>query len=411
MLHNGSATATLGYYGLVSLTVQNTSMNISADGFAIDLNATTYTVAKLPTPQVQQLDSASLMYSYALPQAGQSLRVTYSLSPTFIAKRITLLTGGLPVLFGNITPWYQLELTSSANLQTTIRATGVLGGDEAGFLRFADQAGVFLLAQNPLLELQWMQPAALNINRFSVGYWAGLAYDPQIYGEQTFDADDGIMGLYRLAGRPVPTPARNLVTKLSYWGNSAVGDSPVLDTAERDAVTTAAAAYYIAPPTTQTVKKHVGWCENDYQIDLANATSAAEYHRVMQTLNAIGATTVTFAPSDSSVSTRKNCTDSYAQGIGSEGVGLVLGKREKLAPLPFFLEFASLFQPFCPLAGAGRKCCGFPWANCCDRTDGCQTATPFLPASRRPWAGPKATAWTCTPTSTPSWPSSKISTG
>ena len=55
----------------------------------------------------------------------------------------------------------------------------------------------------------------------------------------------------------------------------------------------------------------VGWCVNDYQIDIATAEGRTEYKRIFDMAAALGAEHVLFAPTNSEVSTRAANQDDW----------------------------------------------------------------------------------------------------
>src|SRR5262249_45509437 len=56
---------------------------------------------------------------------------------------------------------------------------------------------------------------------------------------------------------------------------------------------------------------HVGWCENDYQIDLAKPEGRAEYKRIIDQAAALGCTHLLFAPDHSELASLKENRDAW----------------------------------------------------------------------------------------------------
>lgn len=349
----GMMSASFGSAGLAGLlrrestsntaTGRTITLTIAADGFGLQLNETVYASGSLAAPVCAAAGPTTAWCNYTLPASDSAsgtpvaaaITVHYTLDLNgFVCKRVTAPPGAWSV--GTVQPFRAtaMSMAPAAALTASMLSKGPLGGEELGLLRFADNTGAFILAQNPLLALT-LDTNASNPNAtaaVTVAYDAGLNYDPGFYNGAPFAADAGCLGIYPLTNRVVPTPPRSGLSSLSTWTSAAVtGKRPAaaqpdaagtatagaplasltLDEAERDAVTACAAAHYIAPPTTRTVKMNVAWTENDYQMDMANATQAEEYHRVMQTLAMIRVQAITYAPSNSDLSSRANCTDSW----------------------------------------------------------------------------------------------------
>ena len=53
------------------------------------------------------------------------------------------------------------------------------------------------------------------------------------------------------------------------------------------------------------------WTENDYQIDISNATQWPEYARILTMLSRLGVERILYAGANSDVSTVANCTDDW----------------------------------------------------------------------------------------------------
>jgi hypothetical protein len=343
----------MGAHGLLSLAAgpNGPAINVAADGFVVQVNGTDIGSATLALPKCAQTgpDTAWCNYTAPLPTAAWhasatatattlSLPVHYQVHASgFVSKTVFVAENdGATLRIGSATPFALTTLAPASGLAQAMVSTGPLGGQELGLLRFSDGTGVFILAQNPLLRLDLDnntrdhsgradQPQVLRV---SVSYSADLLHDPSrnFTNTRTFALDSACLGIYNLTGRAVPPPLKKGLSSLSTWAPAGASSRTppaagpalatrdaglTLDEAERDAVTACAAAYYIAPPVSRTVKMNVAWTENDYQMDMANFTQAAEYHRVMQTLNAIGVGAITYAPSNSDLSTRANCSDSW----------------------------------------------------------------------------------------------------
>ena len=64
-------------------------------------------------------------------------------------------------------------------------------------------------------------------------------------------------------------------------------------------------------PTSNPIQVHIPWTENDYQINICNATEFDEYVRILVMLNRLGIQHILYAASDSDVSAISNNTDTW----------------------------------------------------------------------------------------------------
>jgi hypothetical protein len=87
-------------------------------------------------------------------------------------------------------------------------------------------------------------------------------------------------------------------------------DEPWLDGAEVDAVIACVRAFLLWHPT-QSVRINVGWCENDYQIDIATPEGRAEYKRIIDQAAAVGCHDILFAPANSEESSLRENRDAW----------------------------------------------------------------------------------------------------
>ena len=94
------------------------------------------------------------------------------------------------------------------------------------------------------------------------------------------------------------------------WQPLAPG-TPGLDDAEVAAFTGMVRAHMLYAPQTP-VNVFVGWCANDYQIDVGTAAGRDEYRRVFDQAASVGAQYVLYAPSNSAVSRREESMDEWS---------------------------------------------------------------------------------------------------
>ena len=139
-----------------------------------------------------------------------------------------------------------------------------------------------------------------------------MAYSPDMewraaYGP--FESDRVCLGLYELTG--VEFPARNL-REWQYVREPerAFANHPLLDMAEFDAVTRCVDAFVLYRPQ-KSLRVHVPWCENDYQIDVAKPEGRAEWKRILDQCAAVGVEHSLFTPANSDVAPLKDNADAW----------------------------------------------------------------------------------------------------
>ena len=178
-------------------------------------------------------------------------------------------------------------------------------GSGAVFLRLGEpnsppKFGVFLALQNPFLK--WERKDGQVAMAYSPDMEWRAAYGP-------FESDRVCLGLYELTG--VEFPARNL-REWQYVREPerAFANHPLLDMAEFDAVTRCVDAFVLYRPQ-KSLRVHVPWCENDYQIDVAKPEGRAEWKRILDQCAAVGVEHSLFTPANSDVAPLKDNADAW----------------------------------------------------------------------------------------------------
>jgi hypothetical protein len=115
---------------------------------------------------------------------------------------------------------------------------------------------------------------------------------------------------------------------LPEWRLEAIDITPGLDEAEVEAFTDAVRASLLYKPANP-LNIMVGWCANDYQIDIATPEGRAEYKRILDMAATLGAEHVLFAPTNSEVSRREDSRDDWKwEHTLWLGLGQKIRKRE-----------------------------------------------------------------------------------
>src|SRR5205814_1323023 len=113
--------------------------------------------------------------------------------------------------------------------------------------------------------------------------------------------------------------------------------TPGMDVAEVAAFTGMVRSLFIYEPKAP-INVFVGWCVNDYQIDVGTPEGRAEYRRVFDQAAASGAQYVLYAPSNSLLSRREESVDDWSwEHVLWLGLGQQIRKGEwdaKTSPVP-----------------------------------------------------------------------------
>lgn len=297
-LANGLLRVDLGARGPTALADAATGARwrILRDEFSITLDGTAYDSATLPAP-VRTLAAGTATYRW---RAGAfQIDVVYELSPgwRFLGKRIVVSGPAEAYRIDRVTVFRTslAEPPDEAYVHAPGRADlGVR--DYALALRFPGAAGLLALAQNPFLE------TARDGATFTVGYAPDLEWRRE-YGP--FTADRGLLVPVRLTGRRLPARMR------PEWLLHDEAGGPGLDEGEVASFTEAVRALLLHRPA-EPLTIFVGWCANDYQIDIATAEGRAEYVRLLDRAAALGMRYVLFAPTNSDLARREDSADDWS---------------------------------------------------------------------------------------------------
>jgi hypothetical protein len=246
----------------------------------------------------QQRDSVTYRY-----EAGsRRLEVRYELQPGwhFVSKQLVLTLPAKDVCRVDSVEAFRGTLKTSVLRE--YRASHQSGGV---FLRLgpADAApamGAMLVLQNPFLK--WDRR----------GEEVAMSYVPDMewraeYGP--FASDRVCLGLYALSG--VELPARGMPEwKYTRDPQRAFEGQPMLDWAEFGALSKCVEAFQLFRPQ-KSVKIHVPWCENDYQIDIATPEGRAEWKRIIDQAAAVGCDHTLFTPANGAIAPLKDNADAW----------------------------------------------------------------------------------------------------
>ncbi|MHB1035135.1 MAG: hypothetical protein ACYC35_12620 [Pirellulales bacterium] len=301
VLGNDSLVAEFDASGLTRLSSPATqqTLNLAGDSAAVTVSGQRLAIPDLKPADIQ-VEKESVTYGFV---AGDyRLRVVYQLKPGwhFVTKQLFLT---LPA--GASRRVDAIELFAADLKRPIAREHRAASATGAVFLRFAEpngsaRSGVFLALQNPFLK--WERKD---------GHVA-MAYAPEMewradYGP--FASDRVCIGLYRLSGTEFP--AHNLGEwKYVREPSRAFDGVPTLDLAESEAMTRCVDAFVLFRPM-KSVRVHVPWCENDYQIDVAAPAGRAEWKRILDQCAAVGVEHALFTPANSAIAPLADNADAW----------------------------------------------------------------------------------------------------
>lgn len=300
-LDNGAVTATFEDGALVRLRSATTNrvLELSGDSCAMTVSGEKYTVPgrKLIATQ-RRPDGLTFQY-----EAGdKQFQISYELKSgwQFVSKQLRLT---LPA--GSTCRVEAVDMLRATITTPIAREHKASHGSGAVFLRLGEPSappkfGVFLAIQNPFLK--WERKDGQVAMAYSPDMEWRAAYGP-------FESDRVCLGLYELTG--LEFPARNL-REWQYVREpeQAFANHPLLDMAEFDAVTRCVDALVLYRPQ-KSLRVHVPWCENDYQIDVAKPEGRAEWKRILDQCAAVGVEHSLFTPANSDVAPLKDNADAW----------------------------------------------------------------------------------------------------
>ncbi|MBI2221502.1 MAG: hypothetical protein HYU53_09880 [Acidobacteria bacterium] len=296
-LSNGLVTARFGPSGLTTLAdgSGDAPYGFARDAFSVTVDGTRYGFPAAPSRKIAE----SQRVTFTWPAGPHAIQVTYELKPgwRFISKQITIEPGTRDRFRVDEVVVFDATLTTHvAEAYIAPMERNDLGlGSYAAALRFPDGRGLLALAQNPFLEI------ARDRNSVSVSYRPAMEWTR---ADGPFVADRGILAPYQRSG--VLLPAR----MQPEWRFGPAASTPGMDQAEVAAFTAIVRAFMLYEPR-EPLNIFVGWCVNDYQIDIATEAGRAEYRRVIDRAADLGAAHVLFAPTNSSLARRDDSTDDW----------------------------------------------------------------------------------------------------
>ena len=301
-LENNLITAEFAPTGLTRLALRDSAANrldLANDTAAITVDGERFVVPGLVCKSMVK-ENDSLVYTYV---AGKNqLKVIYQLRADwqFVSKQLVLV---LPV--GTTCRVNDVKVFGADLKSPVTREQRASNSSGAVFLRLGNPAakpgyGAFLALQNPFLKWEHKE------TQVAMSYQPDLEWRAD-YGP--FVSDRVCIGLQTLTGNELPM--RNL-PEWKYFKDPAraFDGQPTLDQAEFDAMTRCVNAFALYRPE-KSLRVHVPWCENDYQIDVATPAGRAEWKRILDQCAAIGVNNTLFTPANSEVAPLKDNADAW----------------------------------------------------------------------------------------------------
>ena len=303
ILNNGLLQVVFNEQGLVKIHDQEIERTIELrnDNFSLTIDGKTLDSGSIG-PAVKRENDTTVTYAY---QSGKySVNVVYELQEgwRFVSKQLFLTRpDGRDLVIEKIKPF-------EGKLGNIVAEPFRLNGDRYGIsLRMKDTAsddlpswGCFMLVQNPHTRIEVAESSMT------------LAYEPKMKwktADGPFSSDRMCIGTFELSGnsfRADMAPEWRYVQDPDTF----LAEGQQIDWAEIEAVTDCARAFLLEDRT-KSVRVHIGWCENDYQIDFATEEGKIEYRRIIDQAAAMGCQYVLYTPSHSRLAPLDECRDAW----------------------------------------------------------------------------------------------------
>ena len=300
-LDNGLVTAEFDDSGLTRLTPVGVpaALEFANDSASLKVGSEVLTVPGLALSDTRE-EKETLTYIY--PAGDKRLEVIYQLKPgwRFVSKQLRLtLPAGATARVDTVSV-FGAEMKAPVTREIVgNRTTGAvflrLGGTPANASTTA-----FFALQNPFLQWEHKE------NRVALAYAPDLEWRA---ADGPFESDRVCIGLCQRGG--VEFPLHNLGEwKYKQDPSRALEGLPALDLAESAAMRECVAAFALFKPE-KSLRVHVPWCENDYQIDVGTPAGRTEWKRILDQCAATGVDHALFTPANSVVAPLSENRDAW----------------------------------------------------------------------------------------------------
>jgi hypothetical protein len=320
-LDNGRVRAEFNDQGLVSIGAPKTGRTLafSADPSSVTIDGKLVLIGSLGPAEIETTP-AKVAYRYA--RDPYTFDVIYELKPAwgFLTKQI-IVTSARPRVF-RVNDVRPLETTLGRPVAEELKLKEGSFGAVCRFPAAAAPAppawSVFFLLQNPFMN--WTRDGSA----VSASYAPDMDWSRD-YGP--FASDRLCIGLAELSGTRFPAKA------IPEWAfvpdyDKFLAGSPSIDVNESNALVDCVRSFLLYYPG-RSVRVHIPWCENDYQIDVGTPEGVEEYKRIMDRASELGVTHLLYTPANSSLSRLKDNADSWGwENVLWFGLGQKIRKGE-----------------------------------------------------------------------------------
>ena len=252
-------------------------------------------------PQNIKKDNQSISYSYTL--SGFNIKIKYKLSPgwRFVSKQIFIKSLNTQEFIINKIQPVEVDIKNEIKDQFQL-SNGRYGVSLRlkNFTKDRNGYGCFITVQNPFTKY------SMSKNRAIVEYNPEMKWYKK---DGAFSSDKLCIGFYDLTGityRSSMLPEWNYV----QHPESFLDKGQQIDKGEVAALTECMQAFLLLDRK-KSVRVHIGWCENDYQIDVSTKGGNQEYKRIIDQASSLGCQYVLYTPADNPVAPLEENRDAW----------------------------------------------------------------------------------------------------
>jgi hypothetical protein len=339
-LSNGHITAVFGPRGLTAISNRtfNHAVHFRSDEFSMMVDDIEIESEKL-TPKIDPSSAKSLAYIYS--SHGYVLRVVYRLESgwDFVSKQLQVIRGPNESFLVHCVEPLQESLEEAISSEFTPGAYLPQFGKNSdfekripakkfgAFLRFPQNYGMMLLAQNPFLAV------SREGQTVSVSYVADMRWETK-WGP--FVSDISCLRLYLLTGERIPA---EMVLEWKLPSQTIPDDGA--DQGEIRAFSDCVREFLVSP-FLKPISVEVGWTLNDYQIDVSKPKGRQEYKRIIDTTAELGIQYLLYAPANYALAqTEKDADDWNWEHVLWLGLGQEIREAKwdvHSSPLPLSIK-------------------------------------------------------------------------
>jgi hypothetical protein len=321
VLDNGRIRASFNDQGLVSIgsPKPDRTLTFSADPSAVTIDGAAVLIGGLGPAEIE-ITPAKVAYRYT--RDPFTFDVVYELKPAweFLTKQIIVTSARSRVFHVNAVKPLETTLGRPVAEELLLKAGsfGAICRFPAAAAGAAPAWSVFFLFQNPFMA--WTRAGA----SVSASYAPDMDWSRDL---GPFVSDRLCIGVTELLGPRVPAQAvPEWIFVPDY--DKLLRESPTIDVAESNALVDCVRSFLLYYPG-RSVRVHIPWCENDYQIDVGTPEGVAEYKRIMDRAAELGATHLLYTPANSSLSSLADNADSWGwENVLWFGLGQKIRKGE-----------------------------------------------------------------------------------